>query len=331
MRLALIIIDALRYDHFKLMENTLSLGLETFDNHFSQSVLTEPSLTSILTGKYPQEHGIVAQALGREIPGVYFKNSFCMSPMSMLQSAFDRYVAGKYIEDAPPPESLRQYDFIVLHFMNVHDMTYDKYCPDVGWKLEKHGIKLHAPNPGDKNMVLDEDERRRLYHSTVLVLDEKLSKYLGELSRYFKLIITADHGENLTHGGHSKLRLETLHVPLASNCLEKVRGITEHVDLLRGLRPKKYSFAGQRHWARQESVTDGRNLVILDHDRGFGYFTDDKPCKPSKTHLRLRDILVEFSNSFKPNHVKTGRPRVEELRRDADIATLKRWLRGWGF
>ena len=327
----LIIIDALRYDHYHLLENILELGWVEQDNHFANAPMTEPSLFSILTGKYPQEHGVVAQAM--QISGRFRKisNSFAMSPMLALNNFIESLQCGKWIEHLPKVEKIRNYDFVLLHLMDVHDYIYDDYAENARKKLQSHGVKIKDSNPGMKNQYLSKEEWHELYASTVVKLDELLFPYIEELWDKFRIIITADHGEHIKEriGGHAKLRLETLHVPLLMSFGEKVKGITEHIDLLKGLKSKDVSFAGTRHWAKQESVTNGRHMVVKDYDRGYGYFVDDSTCEPDETHKFLQKRLDEFSKNFEVNHVAMGRPWVERLKRDADVAMLKKWLEGW--
>lgn len=332
----IIVIDALRYEDSKLMRSIRELGLKEIKNHYSQCCLTEPSLVTILTGKYPQEHGVVAQAQGVTPDLPYFENSIAISPAGIIRKAFTRYVSGKYLDDVPSVNYLEKFDFVFIHLMEVHDMVYDDYAEDVGKKLKNMGIKLKAPNPSQKNEVLNDDERLRLYRSTVMVLDEKLKPIVEYfLHKEWEVIITADHGEEY-EGGHGRLIEETLHVPLLiANIDVKISDyeLTEHVDLLHGLKPKKYVFACQKHWGKQESISNGKYRVTIDYDRGVMYYVNingrDVLCEKSSIHEVLEQELIKFSQSFKNNPIKIGKCRVEELKKDADTHFLKRWLREW--
>lgn len=342
-RVVLIIIDSLRFDTFyKCMKETRKLlnSATQFLFHHSHSCITEPSIISILTGRYPQEHGVLSQPLDEPKYRFIFKDSLCFTSSTKVADYFEmKFVGKKWIEEIEQYEVLiHGFKFILIHIMNLHDLTYDDLAPNASKKLKEKNIPIKAPNPREKIKVLSFDEWKELYESTATMLDEKLSEFLNSIHDEKTLtILTADHGEQ-SGGEHMMLFEETLHVPLLIDDGEKriIKNITEHKDLLYGLREKEYFIAAQKHWIKQEVIGSKTHKVYVTYNhrpkRRFVriYGLREEASEPDDEHINLLNKLIEFSNSIKDNPVKYGIPRYIEFEINPDLERLKKWLKGFG-
>ncbi len=293
-----------------------------------------------MTGKYPQEHGIVAQAMV-ENPRIVikYKNSICFSPSGKIGIFFEKYIQKKWIDEIMPYTSIiNKSSFALIHLMDLHDLIYDDYAEEVSKKLIEKRVKIKAPNPSEKNKYLSNDEWWQLYESTARVLDEKIAVLLNEIHKEdTTIILTSDHGEHVG-GEHAMLVEETLHVPLIIDDGEKrkIRNITEHKDLLFGLKEKEYFIAAQKHWLKQEVAGDKTHKVYVTYNhrakrkytRIFGL--KEKDVEPDERHVYLLRRLIEYSESF-DNPIKHGIPYYLKLKFEPNITFLKKWLKGFGF
>lgn len=246
----LITIDTLRRDHlgfYGYYKNTSpfidSLAKEglVFKNTVTPLPLTDPSHTSILTGRHPMVHGILENAMKlspkiESMARVFQKNGyFTMGAVSVFHlgkkygfnQGFDRYSdawdvkkehnktwfrIAKYTNES----SFKLIDFYKAQasdkplFMWIH--YYDPHTPYVDWKH----IQLEGEKKKEHKEITKYDKEIRYTDDAI----KKLFAYLEKkgLAKDMVTCITADHGEHLGEHGlfgrHSDIYPENSFVPL---------------------------------------------------------------------------------------------------------------------
>ena len=238
MKVCLIVVDALNYEHTPRLPGFWLYECKALANN------TEPSLATILTGLPPEKHGIVhtgdagndvkLRSVLKPIP-----NSFIASPAVIFHPFFTYSTTAKYVEEVilEADKYVDKVDFMLLHIMDVHDYR------DVNRGLKYYeGFKLIS------NVALEWRQPSRLPRTQETLIQTTrdanllIAKYKGAVERVFetlipfvsrlegKVIITADHGEDLTFFAHDGL--DVYDVPLITNFKLPERVYT-HLDVAR--------------------------------------------------------------------------------------------------
>lgn len=294
----LITIDTLRRDHLgfygyykdtsPFIDRLAKQGL-VYKNTITPLPLTDPSHTSILTGRHPMVHGIQENAMKlspkiETIAQVFKENGyFTMGAVSVFHlgrkygfnRGFDRYSddwdikkkhnktwfrIAKYTNES----SFELIDFYLAQgsdkpfFMWIH--YYDPHTPYVDWKhINLEGVKKKEPYD-----ITKYDEEIRYTDAAI----EELYKYLQKkgLTEDLVTCITADHGEHLGEHGlfgrHSDIYSENSFVPLIfhGKPIRENKIITNYVSSM-DIAPTLLGLANQKF----KKPVNGINL--LDSDR----------------------------------------------------------------
>ncbi len=202
-----------------------------FANHFSNSTWTKPSVASILTGRYPQRHGVlrVTAKLAWDIPTVaeMFKeagfrtggvvgNKFA-GRRYRLHKGFDRYIDPSTHFKGPFPtaeELLRiarrwiaqdkdRPFFYVIMLVDSHD-PYDpspyykeKFCPSCqAPEVSAPRREYHGRGPTPRQI----EDMKGLYSGEIRYIDDQLKVFFDALSRMdlagrLTTVLMGDHGE----------------------------------------------------------------------------------------------------------------------------------------
>jgi arylsulfatase A-like enzyme/tetratricopeptide (TPR) repeat protein len=223
----LITIDTLRADHLgcygyrsgltPTLDQLAKEGIR-FTSAFSAVPLTLPSHTTILTGLYPNKHGVRDNAAFPPIPDKTL-------PEILKHSG---YLTAAFVSGAPLLASFgvnRGFDVYDDDFVGQErkaDLTTDRA---IQWFktasrpffLWVHYFDPHAPyDPPDQ--FKQDSLAARPYDGEIAFVDQQLSRLLSALPKSCFVIITADHGESLGEHGESThgvfLYNATLRVPL---------------------------------------------------------------------------------------------------------------------
>ncbi|MCP5106802.1 MAG: sulfatase-like hydrolase/transferase [bacterium] len=243
--IVLIVVDCLRADHlgyYGCHRNTSPVidGLAkegmVFENAFSNTSWTKPSVASLFTSLYPNRHGVITMTDIFPVPfltmaeilknnGYYTAcfiggNSFLREEFN-YQQGFDLFKNDGYEEspadiltdtflDAVSPPSQRKF-FAYIHYMDVH-LPYHKNEYN-GLFMEK-GIKTpftpfefgkHSLRESTADGTLPEETKNRLvsvYDGQIRCVDEQIGRIISVLKQRNMLentlvVITSDHGEEL--------------------------------------------------------------------------------------------------------------------------------------
>lgn len=283
----LIIIDALRYDVAtdpKIMPN-LNEKMNVQPIHVVANQ-TEPSIASMLTGKYPHQHGYTSlgQLDGEEIIQKYGKiyPSYHMySPSDQFKSmmgsfqriAFDfKDMPDPYCHDVPTKPDRDE----IIHIMDVHDYYhsdqhqwmdfYNGYEPLV----EEEDYMLYSLHkaPGWKPLWMmhtptdNAGKLKAIYKNSAHQVD----KWIGELLRTGeKIIVTADHGEGFGEKGVAFRHMDVydfmVKVVLATNFDVPKGKLLDHTDIYRLLNnvdipDRKYTYCLENTWQTRYRITN---------------------------------------------------------------------------
>ncbi len=249
----LIGIDTLRMDDTSLVAGTardltpnlrrLADGGASFSHAVSQAPWTMPAFASIITGRYPQEHGAAsltgrlderALTLAELLREAGYRSSgivahrFVDSKRGFAQgfSAYDEENAVGHVGITSAritdlaldflPTSAEQPFFLFLHYFDPHYLYEDH--PDWKWADGYQGW-LRGPHNDFGNLrakrhlleVSDLRYLRDLYHEEIAATDHQIGRLLDGISTHgldddVAVIVVADHGEEfMEHGwlGHT--------------------------------------------------------------------------------------------------------------------------------
>ncbi|HKD11933.1 MAG TPA: sulfatase-like hydrolase/transferase [Thermoanaerobaculia bacterium] len=283
----LVTIDTLRADAVGFMGNRRVETPEldrvaregaVFEQAHASNVITLPSHTNILTGRYPFEHGVRDNsgfALGKEPPTMAtllhdsgyatgaFIAAFPLDSRFGLDRGFDVY-------DQRYPPSASPYDFVMQERPGTEvvasALTWFSSQTGKPRFLWVHLYEPHAPyRPPPPFAARFADDP---YLGEVSAADAALAPLFGALRRDNALVVvTGDHGE--ARGGHGELTHglfayeETLHVPLlvwspGRIAPQRTRRLARHVDIL----PTVLSLAG----LAAPKELPGRSLLGPEHE-----------------------------------------------------------------
>ncbi|HVO11710.1 MAG TPA: sulfatase-like hydrolase/transferase [Vicinamibacteria bacterium] len=258
----LVTIDTLRADHVGAYGDAKA-DTTGFDRLAREGVLVEdavshvpetrPSHASILTGRYPYEHGIRDNAAGPIAPG--------MPTLATLLKAAG-YDTAAFIGAYPVSRSSgldRGFDVYDDPFEKAVDGRTERRAQEVvdralGWLGRPHArpfltwVHLFDPHaPYTPPQPFASRFAGRLYDGEVAYADSQLRRLLGWLDGSGQrantlVVVTSDHGESLGEHGEEEHGLlvydATLHVPLVLSwpghlpAAVRVRGQFRSVDLL---------------------------------------------------------------------------------------------------
>jgi len=226
-----------------------------FDRAYTVAPLTMPAHASLLTGLYPQEHGLRTNGRGRLDPGLTslasllrqegydtgaFVASFVLDSKFGLDQGFDLY-DDEFTSEEPAHDALHRQ----RHAGSVIDSALNWLCrprsrPYFCWV---HLYDPHAPYLNHSDLFQDEFKHRP-YDAEIAFVDSQLDRLLTHLksSRSDEntlVIVVGDHGEGL--GDHAEIRHgqtlynSTLQVPLIfrhPNTLIAGRRVSDPVSLV---------------------------------------------------------------------------------------------------
>jgi len=239
MKTCLIVIDSLRYDHTPRLPGFWLYKCRALANN------TEPSLTTILTGLPPNEHGVRhtgdvgnEEKLRRILKPI--ANSFIASPAIIFHPFFTYSTTAKYSEEVfiEARKYVDKVNYMLLHLMDVHDYRDVNYGVRYykGFERIKEGVlKWRAPSglPRTQETLIQTTKDAGLlkakYKGAVARVFEQIEEFCS-LIRDWKIIITADHGEDLTFFHHDGL--DVYDVPLLTNFKLEEKVYT-HLDVSR--------------------------------------------------------------------------------------------------
>lgn len=208
----LIVVDSMRYDIFQW---SLSFYPEGFFNivansglSFSQVISvnssTVPCFASILTGKYPFEHGVYAQMgpkIKRNIPlmqeVLQQKGWYTHAELTGPHWEGLGYLNGFHkINKREPDRAIGKYGD------NIYTEWWDKLLADIQdfpspFFLLLHLWELHFPIVPPPQDFLPIERNISRYHRAILGLSKKLKDLYKILPENTYIILTADHGEKI--------------------------------------------------------------------------------------------------------------------------------------
>ncbi len=240
---------------------------------------TRPSVASLLTGRYPRQHGLETEGrniLATEIetlPEVlrshgYVTASFSANPWlgpSMgLDQGFSRMVtlrdqaehlffeASEWSRSVPGP-SFSVIFLMDTHYPYRHQQSFDRTSSLEGSTLDVGSASVSDSQTRPRNLAISDQDiskTRGLYLENAAYVDQMLGDFLQQQSRDENTIIavTADHGEafgehrDFFHGWN--LYEELVHVPLILRSRDLAPGVRSDPVSLRQLAPTLLELVG---------------------------------------------------------------------------------------
>ena len=223
--IVLITIDTLRADHLgcygykqKTSPNLDAFATEAllFENAYSAVPLTLPSHATMLTGLYPERHGI------RDNAHFVWKES----PLVQLALQKHGYSTAAFVSGAPLSASFglnRGFSVYEDQFTGTERAANETTERAISWLknlrtpyfLWVHYFDPHTeyePPPSFRKKFSDP------YDAEIAFVDQELSKLLQAVGKNATVLITADHGESLGEHGETTHAVfvynATIHVPL---------------------------------------------------------------------------------------------------------------------
>ena len=225
MNLLLISIDSLRLDFVSRTNaqirtprfDRLSRGFRFVERCFSPSTATRPVHTSIFTGLYPFEHGVLGQGYARmrscpHLFDLFERAGYQVAAFSEAQEIFAGLEYAPWIKPyhGPSIDRFMQADTpgkcLFLHYWSAHT----PYGAADGKAL---GETAHLLRSGARDLVIG-----RYCRAVQALFDEKIARVLGQIDlEQWCVVLFSDHGEawtadELYHG--QTLRNAVLRVPL---------------------------------------------------------------------------------------------------------------------
>lgn len=277
MNFVFVLLDAVRADH--LSHNGYSLDTTprlakiaseslTAEACYAQSNATEPEMSTIQTGRYPAEHGVLGQDHPDDVPGSMptlferlHEDGFETFGVSFTSKALGRGVPELHrIEDTnqvtnagiEAAAALDEPWAMFLHYMTAHvpyscpsayfDYQGDPTDPSV--TIDEETLIGPTPRPSE----MEAEIRRGMepeyfsakYDGALRFLDNQIQRLHNELveGEDVAMLITADHGESLTEHeilfSHRGLYEPTVRVPFVLTAptvsAGEVDGYVEHVN-----------------------------------------------------------------------------------------------------
>lgn len=191
----LLVIDCLRYDRTGLFSRLLSRLQNSvwFTNAWSTGPTSDNNFATLLTGRHPDEHGVLTQCMDTMLPTL---------PKELCDSGYDTFGASVVYPDGLD-KGLPS--FYTRGFNNWLWISWDKFFQlDPVWRvilsLEEpwftmaRPMDLHEP-PGNLPYAYDE---------SIMVLDGILSFFIRCVWEKYPntvVVLTADHGQGLGENG----------------------------------------------------------------------------------------------------------------------------------
>lgn len=202
---------------------------------------TEPSLTTILSGLPPWEHGIVytgqkgaeklLEKLKHRLLPSFYESSLIASPAVLFHPYFTYSYAENRMEKIAEIalKHKDEVDFMLLHPMNVHDLHHSN--SDLAEALRYYQrepipswVKSWKPRSGLKRPYQELFDRgdagllKALYRAVAKRVLEDAKRLAKKLEREgWKVIETADHGESMIFFHHDGVPDDVYQVPLITN------------------------------------------------------------------------------------------------------------------
>jgi choline-sulfatase len=306
----LITIDTLRADHlgcygYKLRTSpgidAFARGAVRFENAYSAVPLTLPSHASLLTGVYPERHGLRDNAHFPFKPPQYVPQ--------ILQDAGYRTAA--FVSGAPLAASFglnRGFDVYDDQFVGPERSASETTDSALRWLKDNehrpvflwvHYFDPHAeyepPEPFLKKF-------ENPYDGEIAFVDREVSRLLNSAGKETVIILTADHGESLGEHGETThavfLYNATIRVPLLIRAPGlKPRKRLDAVSLV-DLAPTLLEFAGEKSSVKVDGVSllqpppEQRTLIAesIYAQRNYGY-------APLFASIRLHKKFIDAPQS----------------------------------
>jgi len=331
MNILMISVDSLRFDkvtvHFMPVVSELAEQGARFLNNFTVSNGSLPSHTSILTGLYPQHHGV--RANGVKVPesvkmlpelldhssagavgcvlldsfyglGRGFHSYYNTSRLSRVQHILSKIGRGKY-----------NVSKALVHF-GIYDgrtRSYNDVNKDVIPWIENHDCffmfvhysDIHRDTFGGTKTIAD---KHRNYDENVKIADAAIGEIVSSLKKTNKfvdtlIVVFSDHGEMLDSSGHGKsVSDDEFHTPLIMHKpglvpKTSVTALTRTIDIM----PTILALL------QKESATDGIDLSeAMDGGEGasevfmeaYPPYGDIKAVRTSQWKFVLEDGTKEY-------------------------------------
>lgn len=222
----LITIDTLRADHLGCYGSKsnasphidqLASKSIVFENAFSVAPITLPSHTTILSGVYPNKHGVRDNAV------------FAPAPQPLLQESLkaDGYHTAAFVSGAPLLNRFglaRGFDLYDDDFTGrerTAEATTQRALQWIAQQKSRYFVWIHYYDPHAEYQPPDpyrERFRNQPYDGEIAFVDDQIGNLLEAIHSNATILITADHGESLGEHGEKThavfLYNATLRVPL---------------------------------------------------------------------------------------------------------------------
>lgn len=203
-----------------------------FQKAYAQVPLTLPSHSSIMTGRYPREHGVRdngRETLGRQFPTLAsifqehgyrtggFVSAFVLDHRFGIARGFDVYADQMYAE---PPDDAPQELQLRANVTTDRALNWLGASPDAPFFCWVHYYDPHDPYDPPAEFV---DVERDPYDGEIAFMDSQIGRLVEWLDRQglrdkTLIVLIGDHGESLgehDEHGHTNFTYDTnLHIPL---------------------------------------------------------------------------------------------------------------------
>jgi len=331
--IVLITIDTLRADHlgcYGYKQNT-SPNLDAFakesllfENAYSAVPLTLPSHATILTGLYPERHGIRDNA--------HF--AWKQSPLIQLALQKHGYNTAAFVSGAPLSASFglnRGFSIYEDQFTGAERTANETTERALQWLknvrkpyfLWVHYFDPHAeyePPPTFRKKFSDP------YDGEITFVDQELSRLLQAVGKSAAVLITADHGESLGEHGETTHAIfvynATMHVPLLLRSPGLAPGKRKDAVSLADIAPTILELAGLKP-TQLDGVSllqekKSRTLIAesLYAQRNYGYAPLYASVREGKKFIQAPEPeFYDLSADAKELNNLVKKSRVEEWKR----------------
>ncbi len=278
------IIDSLRFDYAKYLELDLRLY-----SCYANSNTTEASVSTIVTGKHPFEHEVIATGQrGDELSNISLKSTLYVGAVGRLEKikGLTRVHQHYLFENLDKIQKwINEYKYIFIHLMEVHDYLY-KPETKVEWhrgaKIVEEVVKVEHPSwtrTCEKWIYsVGNDFVKECYKYTVERVGEIINKVLEKIDLdKVTVIVTSDHGEWLGENGlwfrHS-IGLDDImvKVPLLTNL--EIDGRIQHIHIRQLM---SYSPNEDIHVSDKYVAVEGTWNIGIRVENRIRYLTTDFP------------------------------------------------------
>ncbi len=339
--IVLITIDTLRADHlgcYGYKQNTsphldaFAKEAVLFEKAYSPVPLTLPSHATILTGLYPERHGIRDNA--------HF--AWKQSPLIQLALQQNGYTTAAFISGAPLSASFglnRGFSVYEDQFTGAERTAKETTERALQWLKNSRGpyfLWVHYFDPHAEYEAPSQFRKKfpDPYDGEIAFVDQELSKLLKAVGKSAAVLITADHGESLGEHGETTHAVfvynATIHVPLLLRAPGLAPGRRSDAVSLTDIAPTILALggvkAGQLDGVSLLQVKKSRTLIAesLYAQRNFGYaplyasIREDKKFiqAPESEFYNLAGDTKELNNLIKKSKVNDWQLAIKNYAKD---------------